>query len=71
MSDCSNGFNKPDGKAEFDFELPIEPGFRDSPPSGTWEDGYRLSLEALKLVEHRPEIFARRLAQRCDVEFKM
>jgi hypothetical protein len=51
------------------FELPVEPGYREQPPSGTIEDGIRLSLAALELVKDRPEIFVAREAQRVTVEF--
>lgn len=55
--------------AAYGLVLPVEPGFRSRPPAGSWEDGYRLSLAALELVKDRPEIFAQRSRQMCDVEF--
>lgn len=56
---------------DYDFRLPVEPGFRDLSPKGTWEAGYRLSLAALESVKRRPEIFTHRDQCMCDVEFKM
>lgn len=53
----------------FGFDLPVDPGYRERPPQGSWEDGLRLSEAALDLVENRPEIFSRRDASRCTVEF--
>lgn len=55
---------------DLEFELPVEPGYRERPPKGSWEAGYRLSLAALELVKNRPEVFAARDRQMCDVEFK-
>ena len=55
---------------DYQFELPVVPGYRERPPAGSWEAGYRLSLAALELVKHRPEVFAERDRQMCDVEFK-
>ncbi len=52
-----------------DLELPVAPAWWSEPPAGTWEDGYRLSLAALKSVQERTEIFAEREKDRCDVEF--
>ncbi|MBN9691632.1 MAG: hypothetical protein J0M24_15445 [Verrucomicrobia bacterium] len=49
--------------------LPVDPGFRSLPPSGSWEDGYRLSLAALELVKDRPEVFLARSQRMVDVEF--
>ena len=54
---------------DYQFELPVEPGYRERPPAGSWEAGYRLSLAALELVKNRPEVFAERARQMCDVEF--
>ena len=53
------------------FELPIEPGYRERPPQGSWEAGYRLSLLALEMVKNRPEIFEQRDERMCPVEFRM
>ncbi len=55
---------------DLQFDLPVVPGYRERPPAGSWEAGYRLRLAALELVENRPEVFAERDRQRCDVEFK-
>jgi len=55
----------------FDFELPVEPGYRERPPKGSWEAGYYLSLMALEMVKNRPEIFEERDRRMCSVEFKM
>jgi hypothetical protein len=60
----------PETPSDFQFELPVEPGYRERPPKGSWEAGYRLSLAALELVKNRPEVFAERDRQMCDVEFK-
>lgn len=51
--------------------LPIEPDYRERPPSGSWLDGYHLSLRALELVAGRPEIFAERRRRICEVEFTL
>ena len=56
---------------DFDFELPIEPGFLSLPPDGTWEAGYKLSLMGLEMIKNRPEIWEERRQRRCDVEFKL
>jgi len=55
---------------DYGFDLPVEPGYRERPPKGSWEAGYQLSLVALESVKGRPEVFA--LRDRCmsDVEFK-
>jgi hypothetical protein len=53
------------------FELPVEPGYRELPPRGSWEAGYELSLLALAAVKDRPEIWAQRAARMVDVEFVM
>src|SRR4051812_12886678 len=45
---------------DYGFELPIEPNYRERPPQGSWEAGYRLSLMALEMVKNRPEIFDQR-----------
>jgi len=55
--------------AEHQFELPVESGYREQAPEGSWEAGYRLSLEALKMVKDRPEIFKKRDQRMCGVEF--
>jgi len=67
MSKSSN----PARPLDFDFELPIEPGFDSLPPKGTWETGYKLSLMGLEMIKDRPEIWEERKRRRCDVEFKM
>jgi hypothetical protein len=60
-----------DSGGEYRFDLPIEPNYRERPPKGSWEAGYRLSLLALEMVKDRPEIFARRDERMCSVEFRM
>jgi hypothetical protein len=73
----SSSSDSPDPGADFlhdrpptlDFELPVEPGYRELPPKGSWEDGYRLSLMALELVKNRPEIWEQRNARMVNVEF--
>lgn len=76
MNESSNGSveNQPDALREtspdYGFDLPVEPGYRERPPKGTWEAGYRLSLAALESVKRRPEIFVQRDQRMCDVEFK-
>ena len=55
--------------AAYGLILPVDPSFRSLPPTGTWEDGHRLSVAALELVKDRPEIFAQRSARMCDVDF--
>jgi len=56
---------------DLDFELPVEPGYREQPPKGTWEAGYEMSLAMLRTVKDRPEFWAARDAQMVDVEFVM
>ncbi len=53
------------------LDLPINRAMPDTPPKGTWEDGWRLSQLALGAVENRPEIFAQRDERMCFVEFRM
>ena len=53
------------------FELPVDPNYRERPPRGSWEAGYRLSLMALELVKNRPEIFEQRDQRMCSAEFRM
>ena len=70
-----NGGSKarPDQLAEtgspYGLQFPINPGFSSRPPGGTWEDGYRLSVLALREVKDRPEIFEERNRRMCMVEF--
>lgn len=54
---------------DLEFELPVASGYRERPPTGSWEAGYRLSLAALEFVKDGPEVFAARDRQMCDVEF--
>jgi hypothetical protein len=49
----------------------VDATYRERPPRGSWEAGYRLSLAALKMVNGRPEVFAQRDRRMCIVEFKM
>jgi hypothetical protein len=56
---------------EYAFELPIEPDYRERPPEGSWEAGYRLSLMALEIVKNRPEVFEERDKCMRSVEFCM
>ncbi|MBI3878314.1 MAG: hypothetical protein HY300_20520 [Verrucomicrobia bacterium] len=55
---------------DYGFVLPVEPGYRERPPKGSWEAGYRLSLAGLELVKDRPELFIQRDLLMCNVEFK-
>ena len=80
MNASSNDSDKPaaappaalrDAPLDLSFELPVEPGYRELPPRGSWEAGYELSLLALAAVKDRPEIWAQRAAQMVDVEFIM
>ena len=57
--------------ADYGFELPVEPGYRERPPKGSVEAGIQLGLKALEQIKNRPEIFARRELHRYTVEFKM
>ena len=57
--------------ADFSFDLPVDRGYRELPPKGSWEAGYRLSLAALELVKDRPEVFEERDRHRCEVEFRL
>ena len=56
---------------EYRFELPVEPNYRERPPRGSWEAGYRLSLMALELVKNRPDVFEERDQRMCSAEFQM
>lgn len=58
-----------EASGNYDFDLPIEPGYRELPPKGSWEAGYRLSLAALEMIKDRPHIWEERERRRCDVEF--
>lgn len=58
-----------DTKGSYGFDLPVAPAWFSKAPQGTMDDGIRLSLAALEQVKDRPEIFARRQRQMCDVEF--
>ena len=60
-----------DPTSPYALDLPAAPDWFSAPPKGTWEDGYRLSLAALEMVQDRPEIFAQREQRRCGVEFVM
>jgi len=60
-----------DPSSAYRLDLPVEPGYRERPPIGSWRAGYYLSLEALELAKSRPEIFARREELRCHVEFDL
>jgi hypothetical protein len=53
----------------YDFDLPLAPNYMERPPQGSWEAGYILSLRALELVQHRPEIFEQRNQRMYVVEF--
>ncbi|MBL68229.1 MAG: hypothetical protein CMO74_07220 [Verrucomicrobiales bacterium] len=55
--------------APYGFELPVDPGYREQPPQGSWEDGLCLSEAALDMVQDRPEVFVQRDCNRCAVEF--
>jgi hypothetical protein len=52
-------------------DVPIERGYRELPPSGSWEAGYRLGLEARQQAKGRPAIRERRHAPGVTVEFVM
>lgn len=56
---------------DYQFELPVQPGYRERPPRGSVDDGIALSLVALAQAADRPEIFVQREARRCRVEFQM
>jgi hypothetical protein len=77
MNESSNESAKDNSSAlkeeggDYRFELPIEPDYRERPPAGSWEAGYRLSLLALEMVKNRPEVFAQRDERMCPVEFRM
>jgi hypothetical protein len=68
-SHSSSSLNEP--STEYRFDLPVEPNYRERPPEGSWEAGYRLSLMALEMVKDRPEIFEERDRRMCSVEFRM
>ena len=57
--------------AGYALELPVAPAWFSEPPEGSMEDGIHLSLLALEQVRNRPEIFAQRDQQMCDVEFTL
>lgn len=56
---------------EHDFVLPVEAGYRELPPKGSWEAGYQLSLLGLEMIKDRPEIWEQRAARMVNVEFVM
>ena len=60
-----------DAPLDMGFQLPVEPGYRERPPKGSWEAGYELSLIALASVKDRPEIWEQRNARMVNVEFVM
>ena len=60
-----------DAPLDLSFQLPVEPGYRELPPKGSWEAGYELSLLALEFVKDRPEIWEQRRARVVNVEFVM
>jgi len=55
----------------YDLEFPVDPEFPSDPPKGSWADGYRLSLLALRQVKDRPEIFQERSRRMCWAEFEL
>jgi len=67
MSDQPNELKETAAACRLD--LPVAPGWFSDPPPGTMDDGIRLSLAALEQAKDRPEIFAERQRQMCDVEF--
>ncbi len=60
-----------DPTSPYALDLPTAPDWFSVPPKGTWEDGYRLSLAALEMIQDRPEIFEQREQRRCDAPFVM
>ena len=71
----SNMSEQPDEMKEarvpYALDLPIAPAWFSDPPTGTIDDGIRLSLAILESLKNRPEIFEERARQRVDVEFVM
>ena len=63
--------SKPSRPVDFDFELPVEPGFESLPPKASWEAGYTLSLMGLEMIKDRPGVWEERRKARCYEEFKM
>lgn len=55
--------------APHSFDLPVAPAWFSDPPTGTMNDGIRLSIAILETVKNRPEIFEERARQMVDVEF--
>lgn len=58
-----------DAPLDLAFELPVQPGYRELPPKGSWEDGYRLSLLALASLNDDSPVWEQRRIRRVDVEF--
>jgi hypothetical protein len=52
-----------------EWQLPVDPNFKSTPPKGTWEDGYWLSVAALEEAEKHPEIWEERRKRMCTKEF--
>jgi hypothetical protein len=59
-----------DAAAPFGLDLPAAPAWFSEPPTGSLDDGIRLSLLALEQLQDRPEVFVQREQRRCEVEFK-
>ena len=52
-----------------EWQLPVDPNFKSTPPKGTWEDGYWMSVAALEEAVKHPEIWEERRKRMCSVEF--
>jgi hypothetical protein len=55
----------------YGLDFPVDSDFPSDPPKGTWADGYRLSLLALRQVKNPPEIFEERSRRMCSAEFEL
>ncbi|GEM_PF-2202261 len=58
-----------DSKGLYDLDLPVAPAWFSDEPSGSWEAGYRMSLEVLRDALKRPEIWAERERMMVSAEF--
>jgi hypothetical protein len=78
MSDSSKPSNpdpQPDQFKErpvaYGLDLPVAPDWFSEEPKGTWEDGYRLSLELIQSLPNLDQVYAERDACMVSAEFKM
>lgn len=54
----------------YGLDLPVAVDWFSEEPSGTWEDGYRLSLQLIRDLKDCDRVFAERDACMVSAEFK-